>query len=159
MPTVPMLLKAPLLAGLMLGLAGCSLLGPTEQAQNEAAELEAQMADYKSWGAYEDFDGWQDGTSVHGRVVRYYMNDIALSSIEDPADGAIIVKEGYARDRELKAVTVMQKRAGYDPEHNDWFWARYDAGNNLTTAGKIDFCIDCHSGADGDDYHFTNDFF
>ena len=35
--------------------------------------------------------------------------------------GAIIVKEHYSPAGELGAVTVMCKKSGYNPEHNDWF--------------------------------------
>ena len=39
-------------------------------------------------------------------------------------DGAIIVKENYTAKGELQANTVMYKKSGYNPEHNDWFWLK-----------------------------------
>jgi hypothetical protein len=69
----------------------------------------------------------------------------------------------------LKAVTVMLKRPGYDPETMDWFWAKYKADGSLDTnpagmmlAGKVakgkpKGCIACHTAAPGGDMMFLHD--
>lgn len=73
--------------------------------------------------------------------------------------GSILVKENFSRnDRaSLEGITVMKRIAGYDPDNEDWFFARYSAGGSLTHAGKVAMCSDCHSSADGDDFSFLND--
>lgn len=51
----------------------------------------------------------------------------------------------------------------YDPDHNDWFDAKYKPNGKLfihankTISGKVRSCIDCHAKADGGGYLFTND--
>jgi biotin synthase len=37
------------------------------------------------------------------------------------SDGANAVLENYGKDKELKAITVMYKVAGYNPDAGDWF--------------------------------------
>ncbi|XAM00764.1 cytochrome P460 family protein [Phycisphaeraceae bacterium D3-23] len=137
-------------------IVGCSMFGPSDEDTAQAGALMDQMADYNQWETVPGYDDWEQGTSVHGRVVRYFVNDIAIGNMRDLPAGSIIVKEGYNRDRELQAVTVMQRIAGYDPEHGDWFWARYSPSGELTHAGSVAMCIDCHQDAEGDDYSFAN---
>ena len=65
------------------------------------------------------------------------------------------------------AITVMVKSEGFNPDAGDWYWAKYMADGTIAQmdtpkgkmalAGKAQGCIDCHSGADGDDYLFFND--
>ena len=69
----------------------------------------------------------------------------------------------------LKAVTVMLKRPGYDPENQDWFWVKYKADGSIDTnpagmmlAGKVAKgkpagCIACHTAAPGGDMIFIHD--
>jgi len=68
----------------------------------------------------------------------------------------------------LKAVTIMVKRPGYDPEDKDWFWAKYKPDGTLHTnekgmklAGKVAKgkpvgCISCHASASGNDLVFSH---
>lgn len=69
----------------------------------------------------------------------------------------------------LKSITVMAKReAGYDPDNNDWFWAKYKADGQLHNnpkgmllAGRIakgmdKGCIACHTSASGNDMVFIH---
>lgn len=141
--------------GLLL-FVGCSMFGPSEEDAAQADQLKEAMAGYADWETVPGFDEWEQGTSVHGRVVRYFVNDVALDNMADLPDGSIIVKEGYNRDRVLQAVTVMQRIEGVDPENGDWFWARYSPSGELTHAGSVSMCIDCHQDADGDDFSFAN---
>ena len=69
----------------------------------------------------------------------------------------------------LKAITVMFKRRGFDPEDKDWFWVKYKPDGSLhenekgmKLAGKIakgmpKGCIACHKAAPGGDFMFKND--
>ncbi len=64
----------------------------------------------------------------------------------------------------LAAITVMFKRPGFDPDNQDWFWARYAPDGSLAMTeggvamvGRVDGCIGCHSAAGGGDYIYVND--
>ncbi len=68
----------------------------------------------------------------------------------------------------LKAVTIMVKRPGYDPEDKDWFWAKYKPDGTLhvnekgmklagkVAKGKPVGCISCHASASGNDLVFSH---
>lgn len=93
----------------------------------------------------------------------------------------VIVKRNYGgedvsvktvarnRDKYLKSITVMAKReTGYDPENNDWFWAKFKPDGELHKnpkgmflAGRIakgmdKGCIACHTSASGNDMVFVH---
>lgn len=143
----------------VLGLSlfvGCSMFGPSEEDAAQADQLKEVMVNYAQWETVPGYDEWEQGTSVHGRVVRYFVNDVALDNMRDLPPGSIIVKEGYNNDRVLQAVTVMQRIEGYDPANGDWFWARYSPSGTLTHAGSVSMCIECHKDAQGGDYSYAN---
>ncbi len=49
----------------------------------------------------------------------------------------------------------MYKVAGYDPEHNDWFWAKHDANGGIEVEVRGQGCIACHGGKSANDYIWT----
>ena len=65
------------------------------------------------------------------------------------------------------AITVMIKAGGYNPDAANWYWIKYLPNGTVAQkqtpmglirlAGKPKGCIECHSGAAGDDYLFFND--
>ncbi len=69
----------------------------------------------------------------------------------------------------LKALTVMLKRDGYDPENKDWYWVKFKPDGSLHTnpkgmklAGRVakgmpEGCISCHRAAPGGDMIFNHD--
>lgn len=134
-----------------------------------AQELWQAIKDYKTWTEPEGFQGWQEGRSPHGAILRYYVNDVARQDLE--ADGAVIVKENYSEESEdaLESLTIMEKREGYDPETRNWFYVKYSPDGSvmenpqgmklagLVGKGKDAGCIACHAMAGGDDYLFMND--
>ncbi len=76
--------------------------------------------------------------------------------------GAIIVKENYMPDSTLAAVTTMFKAAGYNADHNDWFFTKHLPSGELDTApngmqleGRLPGCQSCHVGVQANDYLFT----
>ena len=117
------------------------------------------------------------GQHPHGAILDTIEGKIAL----DGRLHTIIVKRNYGGEgvsianvandpaKYLKAVTVMLKRPGYDPETRDWFWAKYKADGSLDTdpagmmlAGKVakgepQGCIACHTAAPGGDMMFLHD--
>lgn len=72
-------------------------------------------------------------------------------------NNSLIVKENYAPNKKLVAISVMYKVKGYNPEGGDWYWAQYDADFNVLSEGKVKGCLDCHSTAKDNDYIFTGD--
>ena len=141
-----------------LGVVACNSLG-TKEDQSDAGTLWGQLQGYQSWGGFEGAEGMQKGTSVHGNFVRTFLNDVGAQDQANPAYGTIVVKENIGKTDlgSLESLTVMQRREGYDPDNNDWFWARYKPSGELTDSGKVEFCSDCHFDADNDDFLFLND--
>ena len=113
------------------------------------------------------------GSPPHGKV---------REVLEGKIDGNLIVlKRNYGgkgvsidnvssnRAKYLKAITVMAKRPGYDPEDKDWFWVKYTPNGEIMKnpkgmklAGKVAKgmpvgCISCHASAPGDDFLFVQD--
>ena len=153
----------------------------TEQSEQAGQEAEAnedvqharalwsEIENYSSWTVPEGFEGWQEGQSPHGAILKYFINQTAEQDLTD--DGSVIVKENYSSESDdaLKSVTVMEKRAGYDPETKNWFYVKYSPEGEvmqnpegaylagLVGKGKAKGCIACHAAAGGDDYLFMND--
>jgi hypothetical protein len=51
---------------------------------------------------------------------------------------------------------MVKMPAGYDPEHNDWWWGMYDkTGKIAEMSGKVQVCIECHQSLSSDDYVFS----
>lgn len=107
---------------------------------------------YTEWKMWPGKDGMYPGTSPHGAFLKIYVNDEAYQAASENKpmpNGAIIVKENYGEDKEkLMAITPMYKVEGYNPDADDWFWAKYGGGDPPTgevmAAGKVDSCINCH---------------
>ncbi len=124
-----------------------------------------------------------EGTPPHGKVLEYLETEVTLEG----DSGLVMVKKNYAgagdpeelehevlEDRlaKLDSVTVMLRREdGYDPDHGNWFWAKYKPDGSLAKnpkgmklAGRVakgadKGCIACHQGAPGGDYVYTHDRF
>ena len=120
------------------------------------------------------------GQHPHGSVLQLADAMLTVNGITGP----VIVKNNFGgegvsvdnvtRDpsRYLIAVTVMYQRPGYDPDNNDWFWARYLPDGSLdknsegmALAGRVakadppGGCIACHRAAPGGDLVFTHNRF
>jgi len=93
-------------------------------------------------------------------MLRTFVNNIAYDAIRTKAasypEGAIIVKENYSPDgQKLDAITGMKKIKDYDPEHGDWFWAKYGPDGKVLAAGKLAGCTACHADAEEQDWVFS----
>lgn len=117
------------------------------------------------------------GTHPHGAILDTID---ARTRVGDDA-GPVIIKRNYGGPgvsksalanhprKFLKAVTVMFKRPGYDPENRDWFWVKYGPDGSvlknpkgLFLAGRVakganQGCIACHKAAPGGDMVFNHD--
>ena len=116
------------------------------------------------------------GQHPHGAILDTIQGPINIDGklhhiiIKRNYGGPGVSKESVAKDPEkyLKAVTVMLKRPGYDPDDKDWFWVKYlpdgsldknPAGMMLAgmiAKGKPAGCIACHTAAPGGDMVFTS---
>ncbi len=113
---------------------------------------------YKKWATWPEKGELYKGTEPHGTLLTTYVNDIALNSLKKMkgmSNNSIIIKENYAPNKKLVAISVMYKVKGFNPDGGDWFWAQYDAKFDILNEGKVKACLDCHSTAKNNDYIFT----
>lgn len=137
-----------------------------------------------TWTAIKGYENWiiksdfYPGNSPHGKFLRTYFSLVNIDGksyhvvIKDNygGEGATLETVNKSPDKYLAAVTVMvQREEGYDPEDNNWFWAKYKPDGSLDKnekgmelAGRVAKgmnagCIACHSAAQGKDFFFTND--
>ena len=114
--------------------------------------------DWKLWpGVGEKYEG----SDPHGMLLTSYLNPSAFEALDEVLagsaampDGAIIVKENYTPEGNFDANTVMYKKSGYNPEHNDWFWLKVGADGAVQVEGMGKGCQDCHSDVKSTDYVF-----
>ncbi|HZZ42515.1 MAG TPA: cytochrome P460 family protein [Tepidisphaeraceae bacterium] len=108
------------------------------------------------------------GPHAHTRV-SIFMNDAAADTFGKPNAtypvGSIVIKEKRAMEyltsnqpnQKVKAndgVGGMIKRSpGYDPDHGDWEYFYFESPDKIES-GKMNSCIQCHSGAAKKDYIF-----
>ncbi|MBN1286660.1 MAG: cytochrome P460 family protein [Anaerolineae bacterium] len=153
------------------------LPGPGAAAQEElpAADGAAilkyilETAPYTRWGTFPadgigDFHGiYLKGGEPHGATVRIYVNDIGLAgALTEDFGGALppgtmVVKENYPGPPDdrgaLADLTIMYKVAGFNPGANDWYWVKASGdGSEISAAGALEGCIDCHGQEGNVDY-------
>lgn len=127
-----------------------------------------QNAQYRNWGPYPgQTDDFYPGQSPHGAFLKMYLNRAAAGNPETMPHGSVLVKENFSNQQQLMAITVMYRANGFDPEHNDWYYVKFNPDGSVATtppdkgskpiAGRFQSCIDCHSGATGEDFVFAND--
>lgn len=117
------------------------------------------------------------GQHPHGAILDTIEGSIELNGtrshliVKRNYGGEGVSKQAVANDPKkwLKAVTIMLKRDGYDPDNADWFWAKYLVDGTLDKnpkgmplAGRVakganEGCIACHRAAPGGDYIFNHD--
>ena len=146
--------------------AGTQVPAPDTTAVALHAHLQA--ADYRNnWVLWPGMGRLYSGQQPHGMLLTTYLNEVAAAAVNAhrgslPA-GAIVVKENYMPDSTLAAVTIMYKAAaGYNPEHNDWFFVKRLANGQLDTLpngapmeGRVPGCQQCHVQRADNDYIFT----
>ena len=158
------------LAGLVIFAIACGASAlptatPTPEPALPATHAEAVMqylqnVNYQSgWELWPGLGEKYEGPPPHGMLLTTYLNDDAFNALAGEAgsfpNGSIIVKENYTPDGVLDATTVMYKVAGYNPEHNDWFWAKVLADGTVEAEGQVEGCQACHSQEQNNDYIMT----
>jgi hypothetical protein len=119
----------------------------------------SETSPYTSWGFWPDHQGLQEGDAPHAPLHKVFVNEPGLKSAHAPVNnGSIVVKENIGKDKQLKALTVMYKVKGYNPDAGDWFWVKYGKDGGVEKSGKPAGCIGCHSGAVDSDYIMVHSF-
>ena len=119
-----------------------------------------QESDYReNWELWPGKGELYEGGEPHGALFTSYLNTIAFDALEglegSIPNGGIIIKENYTPDAVFDLVTIMYKVDGFDPENNDWFWAKIGAAGDVQGEGKLVGCQACHGGARENDFVFT----
>ena len=162
------LLKVPIVVGAALCLTACP--APEEQPPPfpPAPSVEPDVAlpdttgedvwaylleaDYREWQRWPGTPLLYEGTEPHGVLLSTFLNDRAHGALvggDGPLPtGSIIVKESYDADTTLVDITVMYSAEGYNPRHNDYFWAKYGPGGTVDMAGRLEMCQECHQTAE-----------
>lgn len=129
---------------------------------------------YDEWAPFAGrTDTFYKGQSPHGAYVKVIANKMARQNPLKLPYGSILIKENYAADsKTLLAITVMYRTRGangqpWDPENRDWYYVKYTPTGQVALsppemgskrlAGRVQSCIDCHSGAGAKDFVFLND--
>lgn len=104
--------------------------------------------------------GFYQGSEPQGALLRTFVNNAAFDAIGARAGkypvGSFIVKDNHMPDGKLDGITVMVKKPkGYDPEHGDWFWAKYTPTGKVEMAGKVQMCAACYAQVQTQDYVFS----
>ncbi|MHC4198327.1 MAG: cytochrome P460 family protein [Planctomycetota bacterium] len=115
---------------------------------------------YAEWQLWPGKKPFYKGTVPHGALLTLYVSPNSYDAIRHKKRnmpyGAVLVKENYMPDKMLGAITVMYKRAGYNPEAGDWFWAKYSKNGEVMAAGRAPMCIECHGMKKANDYIMTD---
>ncbi len=135
---------------------------PMSPAEKEAAALwdAIQSADYQgTWSLVPGKGELYAGQGPHGMLLTTYLNEQAFNTLESKPghfpDGSILVKENYKPDKTLAAITAMLKKKGFDPDHNDWFFAKFGPDGSVQAAGSPAGCVSCHGAVRTNDYIYT----
>lgn len=128
------------------------------------------------WDAFKGSDQYLEWSYFPGQGELYlsgdhsgtyavsYLDPVAEQALDgftgEVPDGSIIIKAQFkdAEGAQPYGYTAMWKIAGYDAEHNDWFWAGYTPEGKITQLGKEAYCYNCHGQGHENDYVLTYDF-
>ncbi len=122
------------------------------------------------------------GAKPHGMILEVSSGLVRVNGhtgftvVKKNYNGADVTEARVERDRAkyLTSITVMfQRKKGYDPDNQNWFWSKYKPRGDLFTvevsgqtkelAGRIvkgqsgganKGCLFCHASAGGGDYIF-----
>ncbi len=147
----------------MLIVSGCAGMGP-EGFVNPDCSPDADMT-FKDWRSWKKVNPTVLLSKGHGEVhVDIHVDDRAkgtyLAATSPYPKCSRILKVQYTDETatEIEELGIMVKMpGGYDPEHNNWWYARFDAtGTKVIDSGKmVTVCRTCHEQASENDYLFS----
>lgn len=142
----------------------------TDEDQRYGERLWAQLEAQEFVGDGAMMSRPNRGSAPHGEYLVTLEHELEV----DGETGPVLVKRNYtgedisaeavsnSPEEYLDSITVMYQRDGYDPENNDWFWAKYLPDGSFDLApeeaplvGRATGCITCHSREE--DRVFLND--
>ena len=113
-----------------------------------------------TWDLWPGKGKYFEGGEPHGARFTTYVNEPALEALNSHAgempNGAIIVKQNFTPEIILDLITVMYKVDGYNPENNDWFWAKIGAVGDVQAEGQLAGCQACQGSAKDNDFLFSS---
>jgi hypothetical protein len=114
---------------------------------------------YTKWEHWPGLPEMYRGKPPHGAYLEVFANPIAIKAAKAGTimpHGAIIVKENIAKDKTtVVAITPMFKIKNFNPEGDDWFWAKYKPDGSIGAEGKVESCIKCHKVAKATNWIFN----
>lgn len=150
----------------IITVAACS---DTRVPEPPEASASALMEYLEEVGYKENWDLWPglgekySAREPHGILITTYLNSSALDALVRKQgvmpDGAIIIKENYTANGGFEAHTVMYKKAGFNPDHNDWFWLRVLEDGTIEEEGSSEACQACHGQVAVNDYIWSGPLF
>ena len=151
-------------------IAGCPptvITGPPDGGEptgEQLFKLVTETDPFENWASFPGQDGILDSAAPHGPKVRVHINDTVEAVLAGVTgqlpDGSIIVKENLEESTSDKAMalTIMWKVSGFDPDNNDWFWAKITPAGVVDAEGKLEGCIGCHGQQRANDFIFRHNF-
>jgi len=134
-------------------------------ASADTTALWGDISGYAKWGHFPESTELTQSKTHNNMFVISYINDVVAKAASDGTvplpDGAIIVKENYAKkdDATPMALTVMSKMG------QDWYWAqgtpdgKVFVGPDGPLEGKdVGMCVMCHGAATDNDSVLTHTF-
>jgi Cytochrome P460 len=118
----------------------------------------AYVAGYRGWTKLNAEPIPPRDSDPHNGTKNVYVSQPAGPDGVFP-NGTIVVKDATRPGADFTGlIAIMRKRAGADPEHNDWVFVEFtrEAANaryELQAEGAV--CWSCHVGAQDTDYVFT----
>ena len=117
------------------------------------------VAGYRGWVKLNDEPIPPRESDPHNGTKNVYASKPARADGSFP-NGTIVVKEATRPGADfIGLLATMRKRAGADPEHNDWVFVEYtrDArSERFAEIARGAVCWGCHIGALDNDYVFTD---
>lgn len=119
---------------------------------------------YQQWAQFPSAQGVIESAAPHGPMAQVFINSVVQEAMGDftgelPA-GAVIVKEnlGESSSDKAESLTIMWKVEGFDPDNHNWFWTNVSPQGEVRAEGRVDDCMNCHSGARDNDFVFLHQF-
>lgn len=147
----------------LAGAASCAT--PSQMTDHQfAGALWTQMDQLRLVGPQAIVSRPYVGKQPHGAILDYLQTDVTVAGRTAPVmvkknfgGKDIFIAKVWADPKPyLRGITVMYKReAGYDPAHQNWFYANYAPDGTVKAAGRVESCISCHKKAPGDDFTYS----